>query len=94
MFDVSTSLLRFWEKEFSKLKPKKNRRGDRQYTKKDIEMVYDLYQLIKVKGYTLEGAKKSLKSNSKTPTQSTDNQTVIAKLEQLKQDLIELKKQL
>ncbi len=64
MLDVATSLIRFWESEFDIIKPKKNRKGNRQFTKEDIENVKLIYHLVKEKGYTLQGAKDLLKSNS------------------------------
>ena len=68
MFDVSNSLLRFWETEFDTLKPKKNRKGNRLYTKKDIEQLRMIYHLVKEKGFTLEGAKNRLKDNKRQLT--------------------------
>ena len=61
MFDVNTSLIRFWEKEFSILKLKKNKKGNRLFTVKDIKNVERIYDLVKIKGFTLDGAKKKLK---------------------------------
>ena len=63
MLDVATSLIRFWESEFDIIKPKKNRKGNRQFTKEDIENVKLIFHLVKEKGYTLQGAKDLLKSN-------------------------------
>lgn len=63
MLDVSTSLIRFWESEFDIIKPKKNRKGNRQFTKEDINNVKLIYHLVKEKGYTLQGAKDLLKNN-------------------------------
>ena len=61
MFDVNESLLRFWEKEFPQLRPKKGGRGIRQYRKEDIETVKLIYHLVKERGMTLEGARKALR---------------------------------
>ena len=58
MFDVNKSLIRFWEKEFSIIKPKKNRKGNRFFTEKDIENFKIIFHLVKERGYTLQGAKK------------------------------------
>jgi DNA-binding transcriptional MerR regulator len=63
MFNVATSLLRFWEQEFKEVSPKKNKNGKRQYTQKDIDTVKVIFHLVKEKGYTLTGAKDMLKSN-------------------------------
>lgn len=62
-FKVATSLIRFWESEFDIIKPKKNRKGNRQFTKSDIENVKLIYHLVKEKGFTLQGAKDMLKNN-------------------------------
>ena len=64
MFDVSTSLIRYWEKEFDILKPRKNKKGNRLFTKVDVENLKIIYRLVKEKGYTLEGAKQKLRSDS------------------------------
>ena len=61
MFNVNASLLRYWEKEFSQIKPYKNKKGDRYFTQKDIEVIQTIYNLTKVQGYTLQGAKEELK---------------------------------
>jgi DNA-binding transcriptional MerR regulator len=60
LLGVNTSLIRFWEKEFTIIKPKKNAKGNRKFTPKDIEILQKIYDLVKVKGFTLEGAKKVL----------------------------------
>ena len=65
-FNVNTSLIRFWEKEFDVLKPKKNAKGNRKFTPEDIKNLKLIYHLVKERGYTLEGAKKHLKTNEKT----------------------------
>jgi len=65
MFDVATSLIRFWESEFDVLTPGKNKKGNRVYTKKDIETVKLIYHLVKEKGYTLAGAKDIIKNERK-----------------------------
>ena len=64
MLDVATSLIRFWETEFDIIKPKKNRKGNRQFTREDIENVKLIYHLVKEKGYTLQGAKDLLKNGN------------------------------
>lgn len=64
MLDVATSLIRFWESEFDIIKPKKNRKGNRQFTREDIDNVKLIYHLVKEKGYTLQGAKDLLKNGN------------------------------
>jgi len=61
-FDVNASLIRFWEKEFDVLQPKKNSRGNRKFSKKDIEHLQTIYHLVKERGFTLEGARDYMKS--------------------------------
>ena len=77
MFDVSPSLLRYWETEFKNLKPQKNRKGDRKFTTKDIHEIEKIYTLVKERGFTLLGAQKELKGNKSYKIQAE----VIKKLE-------------
>lgn len=63
MFDVNKSLIRFWEKEFNIIKPKKNKKGNRYFTEKDINNFKIIFHLVKERGYTLDGAKKKLREN-------------------------------
>lgn len=92
IFDVNTSLIRFWEKEFAVIQPKKNKKGNRLFTVKDIEHFNKIYQLVKEQGYTLEGAKKAVKSNGKPVPEGNQNEVLIQKLEQIKSQLLALKK--
>ena len=65
-FNVNTSLIRFWEKEFPNyIKPRKKRNGRRMFTSKDIEIIRQIYLLTKEKGFTLSGAKNSLNVQKK-----------------------------
>jgi DNA-binding transcriptional MerR regulator len=64
MFNVNTSLIRFWEKEFTIIQPKKNKKGNRLFTPKDIINFNNIYNLVKEQGFTLEGAKNALKINN------------------------------
>ena len=63
MFSVSKSLIRFWETEFDLLKPHKNSKGDRRFTQQNIDQFRTIYHLVKERGFTLEGAKREIKSN-------------------------------
>ena len=83
MFGVSNSLIRYWETEFKILKPAKNKKGDRRFMVKDIRTLEKIYTLVKERGFTLEGAKKELKSKSG----SNKNDKLISKLKQTKQKL-------
>jgi DNA-binding transcriptional MerR regulator len=91
--NVNTSLLRFWEKEFQFEVSKKNKKGNRLFTVKELEKINKIYQLVKIEGYTLDGAKKALKLKELRPQPVTLNQTaqVILKLEQIKFKLLALK---
>lgn len=90
-FGVKTSLIRFWEKEFDVIKPKKNAKGNRKFTPEDIRNLELIYHLVKIRGFTLEGAKTHLKEErQKTMT----NFEIIRKLETIKSTLIKLKNQL
>lgn len=90
-FDVNTSLIRFWEKEFDVLKPKKNAKGNRRFTQEDIKNLELIYHLVKERGFTLEGAKIHLKENKK---KTLDQFEIIRKLESVKAELIKIKEQL
>ncbi len=63
MYDVNTSLVRFWEKEFDVLKPHKSKKGTRYFTQQDMRYFHMIYHLVKEKGYTLQGAKEELKAD-------------------------------
>jgi len=90
-FDVNTSLIRFWEKEFDVLKPRKNAKGNRMFTPDDIKNLQLIYHLVKERGYTLDGAKDYLKKAKKKPLNTTE---VILKLENIKKTLINIKNNL
>ena len=90
-FGVNTSLIRFWEKEFDVIKPKKNAKGNRKFTREDIKNLELIFHLVKERGFTLEGAKTHLKEEKhKTLT----NFEIIRKLENIKSTLNKLKNQL
>ena len=90
-FNVATSLIRFWETEFDIIKPKKNRKGNRQFTKEDIENVKLIYHLVKEKGFTLQGAKEMLKQDSSA---AKDKMDVIDSLRDIRNFLVEVRQQL
>ena len=94
-FSVKTSLIRYWEKEFKTLHPKKNKKGNRLFTKKDVESLRHIYHLVKEKGYTLEGAKQKIKDKRKLGQEELPvNQAVIVRLEKIKNELLHIKEQL
>lgn len=90
-FEVNTSLIRFWEKEFDELQPKKNAKGNRKFTPEDIKNLQLIYHLVKERGFTLEGAKTHLKEERK---KTLSNFEIIQKLERVKAELIKIKQQL
>jgi len=93
MLEVNTSLLRFWEKEFNFQVSKKNAKGNRMYGIKEISLINHVYQLVKINGYTLEGAKQQLKfnkSNTEIQKQRKNNE-LIERLESIKHRLLTLK---
>lgn len=90
-FSVNTSLIRFWEKEFDIIKPKKNAKGNRLFTPDDISNFKLIYNLVKERGFTLEGAKQKLKKN---PEGIVNNHEIISRLEAVKAELIKIKNQL
>ncbi|TGV01383.1 MerR family transcriptional regulator [Flavivirga rizhaonensis] len=90
-FNVNASLIRFWEKEFDALKPKKNAKGNRKFTPEDIKNLKLIYHLVKERGFTLEGAKIHLKESKKD---TLTNFEIISKLEDVKNQLIKIKQHL
>lgn len=91
IFDVNPSLIRFWEKEFPSIKPKKDRKGARKFTPKDIEIIRSVHHLVKRRGFTLEGARKHLESKS----EETQSEAEIAeRLERIRAFLLDLKAEL
>lgn len=88
---VNGSMLRYWEKEFEELKPKKAGRGVRQYREQDIELLKLIYHLVKEKGMTLQGARQRLAVNR----EKTDkNFEVVQRLKKIRQELMEMKQAL
>ncbi len=91
-FSVNASLIRYWEQEFPIIKPKKNKKGNRYFTPEDIKNLKIIYHLVKEKGYTLDGARISLATNSKiseTITMIDRLEFVKAELQKLKESLVE-----
>jgi len=91
LFEVNQSLIRFWEKEFDILKPQKNKKGNRLFTKNDLENLKLIYHLVKERGYTLQGAREKLKQNRENVVNAVQ---IIDSLNNIKGFLLELKKEL
>ena len=90
-FNVNASLIRFWDKEFKALKPKKNAKGNRRFTPEDVQNLKLIFNLVKERGYTLEGAKTYLKEQNQKSLNDFD---IITKLERVRNELIKIKNQL
>ncbi|TSA25549.1 MAG: MerR family transcriptional regulator [Bacteroidetes bacterium] len=91
LFEVNPSLIRYWEKEFDILKPGKNRKGNRIYTKEDLNSLRIIYHLVKERGYTLQGAREKIRQNRDDVAR---NMEITDTLNRLKAFLQELKKDL
>jgi DNA-binding transcriptional MerR regulator len=91
MFNVNPSLIRFWEKEFDIIKPKKNKKGNRFFTIQDIDNFRLIYHLVKEKGLTLQGARKKIRDNRED---TNNNFEVIKTLTDIKTLLLEIKESL
>lgn len=89
LFGVSRSLLRYWEHEFAYLTPRKNRKGDRLFTKENIQQIQIIYNLVKERGFTLEGAKQELKKEKNNLTDQLDLLTRMQHIHQRLKDLDE-----
>ncbi len=89
IFGVNQSLIRFWEKEFSIIKPKKNKKGNRLFTPKDVDNFHLIFHLVKERGYTLQGAKQKL---SKQGEGVNENFEVVKRLKDIRSFLVDLEK--
>jgi len=87
MLSVNTSLIRFWETKFSQLRPTKNSKGDRRFTQDNLSLIRNIYDLVKVRGFTLEGAKKEL-------ARQKEKQAKMEELKEIRAFLLHLKEQL
>lgn len=89
-FAVNVSLLRFWEKEFENINPKKTAGGTRQYTREDIHQVEIVYHLVKEKGMTLEGARQTLKTKKDDEEKRVE---LLSRLTEVKKELLSLEEE-
>lgn len=90
-FNVNASLIRFWDKEFDVLKPKKNAKGNRMFTQEDVKNLQLIYHLVKERGFTLDGAKTHLKEGQQ---KTLDKFEIINKLQSIRAQLVDLKGEL
>lgn len=93
MFDVNTSLIRHWESQFSILRPKRNKKGNRLFSPEDVENLKMIYHLVKERGMTLEGAKKALR---KAPSESGVDRDaeLMERLQRIRALLVEVREDL
>ena len=91
IFDVNQSLIRYWEKEFDIIKPFRNKKGNRLFTKADMDNFYVIFHLVKERGFTLQGAKDKMNENK---SDTIDNVEIVASLNKIKSFLLELKEEL
>ncbi len=91
LMGTSTSTIRYWENQFDELKPQKNKKGNRLFTKEDLELVRFIHHLVKERGLTIKGAKQKLKDNR---DETVHNYEIVKRLQAIKQQLLDIKKQL
>ena len=88
LFDVNESTLRFWEKEFDIIQPRKTKNGTRFYKQEDIDNVRVVYHLVKEQGLTLAGARQKLKDNRERSVRQAE---LVHRLQQIKEELVGLR---
>lgn len=91
LFDSTPSQIRYWDSEFSEINPKKNKKGNRLFTKEDVANFALIHRLLKDEGYTIEGAKKRLKA---IRLEVKKNKEVVSKLQKIKSELLKIQKEL
>ena len=91
MFDVNASLIRHWESQFSVIRPKRNKKGNRLFSPRDVENLKLIYHLVKEKGMTLKGAQMKLRENK---AETETNFEVVKRLKAIKEELLQIKDQL
>ena len=88
MIGENTSLIRYWENQFDALKPQKNKKGNRLFTKDDIDLVKLIHHLVKERGLTLKGAKQKLKENR---DETVHNYEIVKRLQLVREELMGIK---
>jgi DNA-binding transcriptional MerR regulator len=91
LFEVNPSLIRFWEREFDILKPQKNKKGNRLFTRQDLENLRIIYHLVKERGYTLSGAREKIRQNKEGIVKNVE---IVESLQQIRKYLLEIKSEL
>ena len=91
MFGVNNSNIRFWENNFDILKPHKNAKGNRMFTKEDVENMRIIYHLLRERGMTIRGAQMKLKDNKEDTIQNVE---VVNRLQEIRKMLMDIKEEL
>ena len=91
MFNVNTSLIRYWEKEFDIIKPFRNKKGNRLFTQKDVDNFHVIFHLVKERGFTLQGAKEKLRMNKQD---TIDTVEIVKSLQQIRGFLVDIRENL
>lgn len=91
LFKVNASLIRFWEKEFDIIRPQKNKKGNRLFTREDLANFHLIHHLVKERGFTLQGARQMLKNNRR---EAEENLDIVKRLQHIRSFLVELRKEL
>ena len=91
MFGVTETLLRFWEKEFPTIQPRKSGRNVRQYTQDDIEEIRVIHNMVKVRGMKLAAARTAIAKNRSKESTTTE---LMNKLQEIRAELLAIKKEL
>ena len=94
MFGVATSLIRYWEGEFNELRPQKNNKGVRRFLKEDVLIIDKIYDLVKIKGYKLDGAKLALAGKNYQVSDVHHYVRDLEKLKEIRKELISVKRNL
>ncbi len=93
LFDVNPSLLRYWEEQFPKLQPKRNKKGNRLYSPQDVELLKTIYHLVKERGMKIEGARKALRGELRPGTVSRQAE-LMERLQRIRAQLVEVREEL
>lgn len=91
MFNVNTSLIRYWEKEFDIIKPFRNKKGNRLFTQKDVDNFHVIFHLVKERGFTLQGAREKLRMNKQD---TIDTVEIVKSLQQIRSFLVDIRENL
>lgn len=91
---VNTSLIRYWEKNFTILKPKKNKKGNRMFTQADVDNLRIIYHLVKEQRMTIEGARLKLQEGQASHDALVEKAQVLDSLQNIRKMLVDIQKEL